>query len=81
MYHRDKVSYIYLPKYTDEEIQILCTSLSKNFGLTPRVKIKKTGSIVLSFSVNETKKLHSLIKTYIIPVFHYKLLDPVSTEA
>ena len=79
-YHRDKMAYIYLPRLTSEECKILLTTLNKNFGLHPTIKLKKRGEHVLSFRVAETKILFSLIAQFIIPSMQYKLLDPVSTD-
>lgn len=81
LYHRDKMAYIYVSRMTNKEISILLSTLRENFGLKPNVKTKKTGNIVLIFPVKETKKLLSLVSSYMIPSFQYKLLDPVSTEA
>lgn len=81
LYHRDKMAYIYLPTYTKEEISILLSVLEKNFGINPIVKTKKRNTMVLVFTVSETRKLLAVISPYIIPFFQYKLLDPVSTEA
>ena len=81
LYHRDKMAYIYIPRLVSAEMDILLTSLKENFGLYPTVKIKKRGENVLVFNVTETKKLTSLIAQYVIPSMHYKLLNPVSTEA
>lgn len=81
LYHRDKMIYIYLAKYTKSELDLLLQALKENFSLFPGLKIKKTGSIVLVFSVSETKKFLKLINQYIIPSLQYKLLDPVTTES
>lgn len=79
-YHRDKIAYIYLAKYAQSEMGILLKTLKDNFNLLPVLKIKKTGSRVLIFSVSESKKLLDLITPYIIPEMLYKtLLNPVST--
>ena len=79
-YHRDKMAYIYLAKHSKPEMEVLLKTLKDNFNLLPVLKIKKTGSRVLIFSVEETKKLQQLILPYIIPKMSYKLLpNPVST--
>lgn len=79
-YQRDKMSYIYIPKYEDESIGNLLSCLKENFNLMPVVKRKKKG-LVLVFSVIETKKLIELIKKFIVVSMTYKIpLDPVSTE-
>ena len=81
LYHKDKMAYIYVPNYPHEEIEIIQTTLRDKFGLVPVIKTKKKGNIVLIFSVKETQKLFSLIRPFVIPLFSYKLLNPVSTEA
>jgi len=81
LYHRDKMIYIYLPRYTIEEQKILLKTLKLNFGLKPLLKIKKSGNQVLVFPVEETIKLLLLVGPLIPPSMRYKLLDPVSTEA
>jgi len=79
-YLRDKMSYIYIPRFEKENLQKLLTTLSKNFHLLPQVKEKKKG-LVLVFNVIETKKLMELIKQFIIPEMRYKIpFDPVSTD-
>ena len=80
LYHRDKTIYIYLPEYLSTEQQLLLSTLKQNFGLVPILKRKKTGSWVLIFPVQETRKLLSLMSHFIIPEMKFKLLDPVSTE-
>lgn len=80
IYHRDKVAYIYLAKYPPKELEILLQTLKKNFRLSPKLKMKKTGNVVLVFPVEETKKLLDLVSPYIIPVMAKKLLNPVTTE-
>lgn len=81
-YQRDKIAYIYLPKYINKEIEILLKTLRNNFSLMPKIKVKKRGNQVLIFSVLDTQKLISLIKSYIISCMKYKLssFDPLSTE-
>lgn len=82
-YHRDKMAYLYIPKFNQEEIKLLQETLRKNFSLEAKVKIKKRGNLVLVFNVVETRKLIFLIKPYIIPSMSYKIssLDPLSTAA
>lgn len=79
-YPRDKMSYIYISNFSQESISNLLTSLKENFGLSPILKIKKKG-LVLIFSVIQTAKLMKIIKKFIIPSMSYKIpLDPVSTD-
>lgn len=79
-YPRDKMSYIYIPRFKKEHIDILLSALNKNFSLFPKVKEKKKG-LVLVFNVMETRNLMELIKSFIIPAMNYKIpFDPVSTD-
>lgn len=79
-YQRDKMSYIYIPRYDEKSIKNLLFCLKENFNLMPVLKIKKRG-LVLVFSVRETKKLVELIKKFVISSMNYKIPpDPVSTE-
>lgn len=85
-YPRDKMAYIYLPKYPQQSLNLLFNALKVNFCLAPTFKIKKRGEYVLIFSVGETAKLMDLIKEHVISTMNYKLssqdklFDPVSTE-
>lgn len=81
-YPRDKIAYIYLPKYSGEERLILLKTLKTNFGLNAVLKEKKRGELVLVFNTSQTRKLFDLIKPFIIPSMSYKIsLDPLSTAA
>ena len=75
-YHRDKTAYIYLSKFSEQDIARLIQALRENFGLNPKLEIKKSKSMNLKFSVEETKKLINLIKAEIIPSMRYKLPKP-----
>lgn len=85
-YPRDRMAYIYLPKYNAKSVELLLQALKINFDLTPYLKIKKRGEYVFIFSVKETSKLINTIKEFVIPSMVYKLpsqqilSDPVSTE-
>jgi hypothetical protein len=79
-YPRDKMSYLYISNFNRKSIKYLLKALKHNFNLSPVLKEKKKG-LVLVFNVIETYKLMGLIKEYIIPSMRYKIpLDPVSTE-
>ena len=79
-YLRDDVAYIYLPRYSEEEIRRLTEALGKNFNLKPRV-IKKKGYPVLYFPKEETQKLMAIIKPWVPEFMKYKTSpDPVTTE-
>ncbi len=57
LYHRDKMAYLYLPRYTESDMRRLHLALEKNFYLQPKIKAKKNGNRVFIFSVSETKKI------------------------
>ncbi|OGK17400.1 hypothetical protein A2690_00200 [Candidatus Roizmanbacteria bacterium RIFCSPHIGHO2_01_FULL_39_12b] len=79
-YHRDNMAYIYIPNYDKQSLQYLMDALRSNFDLTAALK-KKSKGLVLTFNVNETKKLMEIISEYVIPSMKYKIsLNPVSTE-
>ena len=72
-YARDKMAYIYLPKYDQTSINNLLLVLSNNFDLFPTLKIKKRGEYVLVFPVQETAKLMFIIRNFVITSMNYKL--------
>ena len=73
-YARDKTAYIYLSKFSDDQLNMLLRALQINFNLKPNIEIKRRNENVnLKFSVEETKKLMSLIKAEVIPSMRYKL--------
>lgn len=82
-YQRDKTAYIYLSKFSRENIDKLTEVLKRNFNLVPKIEIKKNGNFNLKFTVAETGKLINLIQAEIIPSMMYKLPKtlniPVST--
>jgi hypothetical protein len=79
-YPRDKVAYIYLPRYTDEELTRLVNALERNFGLSCRV-VRKKGYPCLFFPPDVTQKLKDIISPWVLPSMRYKLPpDPVTTE-
>lgn len=79
-YPRDRTAYIYLPKYTEEELARLVDVIERNYELYAKI-IRKKGYPVLSFSPTETKRLLAMIRPYIHPSMAYKTpLDPVTTE-
>lgn len=81
-YPRDKIAYLYLPKYDQASMNNLRFALKKNFNLTPIFKIKKRGEYVLIFPVIETQKLINIIKPYIIDSMKFKIpFNPVSTDS
>ena len=69
----DKSSFIYLGKVSENEADILRDAISKNFGVEAKVYDKKNKGFALYFPVEETKKLHTLLKSFIHPSMKYKL--------
>jgi hypothetical protein len=79
-YSRDGSAHIYLPRYSDEEIERLVTALVQNFGLKPKVVWKK-GYPCLYFPREETERLMAIIKPWMPACMRYKTPpDPVTTE-
>lgn len=84
-YFRDKSAFLYLGKINKREAEIAKEALKNNLQAETQIKDKKNKGFALYFSPNETKKFHKKIKSYILPMFHYKLaenlLDPVTTDS
>ncbi len=79
-YSRDKVAYIYLPRYSEEELQRLVSALRDNFGLQTWVVWKK-GYPCLYFPPEAARKLAEVIRPWVHPTMHHKIPpDPVTTE-
>lgn len=74
-YQRDKVSYLYLGRVSKKEAEIAKSVLEKNFNIFPKVLDKKQKGFALYFSHNEIKKLHGLIRQYVLPSMQYKLIQ------
>ena len=68
-----KHSFLYLGRVSRHEADIATRAINANFGLSPRVYDKKNKGFALFFPVAETKKLHALIKSDMLPIFDYKL--------
>lgn len=74
LYHRDRSATIYLNNYSRQELKNLAVALEINFGLQPKLKIKKKKYPCFYFNVEQTKRLIEIIRPHIIPCFSYKLL-------
>lgn len=72
-YQRDKTAYMYLAKFPKDQTKKLIKALKNNFGLNPKLEIKKTKTLDLKFSAEEAEKLIRIIKPYIIPSMAYKI--------
>lgn len=72
-YKKDKNSFIYLGRVSKNEADIVSNAIKHKFNIATKVYDKKNKGLVLHFPVEETKKLHRIIKQYIIPLFFYKL--------
>lgn len=75
LYHRDKMAEIYLPCYPNENVQRLAKTLEANFGLQPKIKIKKKKYPVFSFDVLQTKRLVEIVRPHIVPSLKYKIFS------
>lgn len=69
-------SYIYLGRVSEKEAEISASAIFTNFKIRPKVYDKKKKGYALFFSVPETKKMHDLIRSHILPEFEYKLYSP-----
>ena len=74
LYQRDKSAYIYLSKYTEQEVLCLKEALEKDFKLSAKIKTKKEKYPCFYFDTKQTKKLVKIIQPYIIPSLRHKLL-------
>jgi len=72
-YRREKVSYLYLGRVTNEEAKIAAEAIQSNFGIRSKILKEKKKGFALYFFPRETKKLHKLLKKYIIPSLNYKI--------
>lgn len=77
-YKRDKSGCVYLGRISKEEAELLRNSLDENFGLKSKIYDKKNKGLVLFFGVEQTKKLHDMIRPFIIPNMEYKLSEITS---
>jgi len=73
-YQIDRNSYLYLGRVSKQEAQTAQRTIKNNFDIRARVYDKKQKGFALFFSISETKRLHKLIASEIIPLFDYKLL-------
>jgi hypothetical protein len=74
-YTRDNYIFLYLPPYFPEEIKRVCDALEENFNLQGKYKIKKSGSErYLWFDKKNTKKLYTIVKPHLIPLFKKNFL-------
>lgn len=71
-YPRDRVSYIYLNAYSQEELLRMLRVLKENFQLAPKLIWKKKKP-VFYFPPQETQKLAEIIRPYVIPSLAYKI--------
>ncbi|MBI4086850.1 hypothetical protein HY416_02605 [Candidatus Kaiserbacteria bacterium] len=75
-YPKDKNSYLYLGTVSKDEAEIARSAVEHNFHLVSRIYDKKKKGFALYFSPSETKKMHDLIRRYVVlPLFAYKLGD------
>lgn len=79
-YPRNGVACIYMPRYSEQELQRLLIALHENFNLSPKVVYKK-GYPCLLFSRDETQRLMEIIAPHIHPSMRHKTPpNPVTTE-
>ena len=71
--NHNRYSMLYLGRVSLEEAKIAAEAIYDNFKIQPKIYDKKNKGYALFFSVEETKKLHDLIRPYLLPLFNYKL--------
>lgn len=69
-------SYIYLGRVSRTEAELAATAIARSFGIQPKIYDKGKKGYALFFPVTETRKLHDLIRSHVLPIFHYKLYSP-----
>ena len=69
----DKSSFIYLGKVSKNEADILRDAIAKNFSIEAKVYDKKNKGFALYFPVEETRKLHALLRAFIHSSMSYKI--------
>ena len=72
-FSEDKSSFIYLGKISQDEADVLQNAIVKNFSIEPKVYDKKNKGFALYFPVEETRKLHTLLKSLIHSSMRYKI--------
>ena len=72
-FSEDKSSFIYLGKVSKLEAEILRDAIAKNFVISAKVYDKKNKGFALYFPVEETRKLHTLLKSFIHLSMSYKI--------
>lgn len=74
-YHNNhnRYSMIYLGRVSKAEANMVAKVIKQNFSISPKVYDKKEKGFALFFSVIETKKLHNLVKPFMLSTFNYKL--------
>jgi len=75
----DRTSYLYLGKVSRQEAETAKTALKDRFALETSVVDKKDKGMALRFFAKDSKRLGEIIGKYILPLFSYKLFDPVTT--
>jgi len=71
--NHNRYSMIYLGCVSLGEAKTACKAISRSFNIYPRVYDKKEKGYALFFPVEETRKLHDLIRAHVLPLFNYKL--------
>jgi hypothetical protein len=69
----DRNSLIYLGKVSRQESEFLQNTVMQNFDIETKVYDKKNKGFALFFGVEATKKLHHLIRPFVVESFQYKL--------
>lgn len=73
LYRRDNHLFIYLPPYTQKEIELLKAALKDNFDVEAKYREKKSERFFY-FDKKNTKKILEIIKPHLIPSMKEKFL-------
>lgn len=68
-----KHSFIYLGRVSRPDAEIARQAIAENFAIRARAYDKKEKGFALFFPVEETKKLHALVRPHVVPSMAYKL--------
>lgn len=82
-YKRDKSAHIYIPKYSEEDLERLVSVIEINFSIKTKVYCRPDRNAChLTFNGKDLERFSQLVRPYLIESMKYKLpLDPVTTKS
>jgi hypothetical protein len=72
-YRRDRCSYLYLGKISEDEARVARDAISAKFGIQSKALDKKNKGFALYFSRIESEKIKTIVEKHIVPVMAYKI--------